>query len=59
MNNYQITSLMSDDVCPGKTIQTLIETNGVNDISLEDDGLIQIESFSDEKNQAAKDAISS
>ena len=41
----------------GKTIQTLIETYGLKDISVEDEGNIQIESFSETNNQACKEAI--
>ena len=41
----------------GKTIQDLITTYGVININLEDDGSIQIESFSIEKNQAVQAAI--
>jgi polyribonucleotide nucleotidyltransferase len=41
----------------GKTIQDLITNNGVTNINLEDDGSIQIESFSLEKNLAVKAAI--
>lgn len=41
----------------GKTVQTLIETFGVININLEDDGSIQIESFSQEKNELVKAAI--
>lgn len=41
----------------GKTVQSLMETHGVNNINLEDDGTVQIESFSSEKNEAAKEAI--
>ena len=38
-------------------MQTLIETFGVININLEDDGSIQIESFSQEKNELVKAAI--
>lgn len=41
----------------GKTVQTLIDTYGVKNINLEDDGSIQIESFSTEKNDLVKAAI--
>ena len=41
----------------GKTIQELITSNGVININLEDDGSIQIESYSLEKNLAVKAAI--
>lgn len=41
----------------GKTIQTIIETSGVKDITLEDDGTVQIESTSIEKNEAARELI--
>jgi hypothetical protein len=41
----------------GKTVQTLIETYGLTNINLEDDGCIQIESFSIEKNDIVKAAI--
>ena len=38
-------------------MQTLIDTYGVKNINLEDDGSIQIESFSAEKNELVKAAI--
>ena len=41
----------------GATVQKLIETYQVTNINIEDDGIIQIESFSIEKNEQAKDAI--
>lgn len=41
----------------GKTVQSLMETHGVININLEDDGSVQIESFSSEKNEATKEAI--
>lgn len=41
----------------GKTIQDLITNNGVTNINLEDDGSIQIESFSIEKNNLVRAAI--
>jgi len=41
----------------GKTIQSLIETHGVTNINLQDDGSVQVESFSDEANTNAKEAI--
>lgn len=41
----------------GKTVQSLVETYGVTNINIEDDGTIQIESFSDEKNDACKEAV--
>lgn len=41
----------------GKTVQTLIETYGLVNINLEDDGSIQVESFSAEKNDLVKAAI--
>lgn len=41
----------------GKTVQGLIETHKLININLEDDGSIQIESFSEESNEAAKQAI--
>jgi polyribonucleotide nucleotidyltransferase len=41
----------------GKTVQTLIETHGVVNINLEDDGSVQVESFSSEKNEEVKAAI--
>lgn len=41
----------------GKTVQTLIETYGITNINLEDDGEIQIESFSNETNYKVKEAI--
>eukprot|EP01038_Epipyxis_sp_PR26KG_P009558 gene9558-12871_t len=41
----------------GKTIQMLIETYGVTNINIEDDGSIQVESFSEEKNDKVKEAI--
>jgi polyribonucleotide nucleotidyltransferase len=41
----------------GKTIQSLIETFGLKNINIEDDGSVQIESFSSEKNEEAKIAI--
>ena len=41
----------------GKTVQTLIDTYGVKNINLEDDGSIQIESFSAEQNDLVKAAI--
>jgi polyribonucleotide nucleotidyltransferase len=41
----------------GKTIQTLIETSGVTNINIQDDGTVQVESFSDEKNEVARVAI--
>jgi polyribonucleotide nucleotidyltransferase len=41
----------------GKTVQGLMETHGVTNINLEDNGSVQIESFSTEKNDAAKEAI--
>jgi len=41
----------------GKTVQSLMETHGVININLEDDGTVQVESFSSEKNEAAKEAI--
>jgi polyribonucleotide nucleotidyltransferase len=42
----------------GKTIQTIIETYGVVNINVDDHGMIQVESFSDEKNNAVRDAVS-
>lgn len=41
----------------GKTVQSLIELYGLKNINLEDDGSIQIESLSNEKNEEAKAAI--
>eukprot|EP01041_Mallomonas_annulata_P004249 gene4249-8446_t len=41
----------------GKTIQMLIETYGVLNINIEDEGNVQVESFSMEKNEAVKAAI--
>lgn len=46
----------------GKTIQGLIETYGVENINLDDsgpdgDGIVQVMSFDDDKNSAAKEAI--
>eukprot|EP00597_Dinobryon_sp_UTEXLB2267_P006313 CAMPEP_0170079124 /NCGR_PEP_ID=MMETSP0019_2-20121128/15589_1 /TAXON_ID=98059 /ORGANISM="Dinobryon sp., Strain UTEXLB2267" /LENGTH=821 /DNA_ID=CAMNT_0010292435 /DNA_START=140 /DNA_END=2602 /DNA_ORIENTATION=+ len=41
----------------GKTVQTLIETYGLVNINLEDDGSIQVESYSTEKNDLVKAAI--
>lgn len=41
----------------GKTVQTLIETHGVENINLEDEGIVQVESFSDVKNEEVKAAI--
>lgn len=41
----------------GKTIQTLIETHGVTNINIQDDGTVQVESFSTEKCEEAKAAI--
>ena len=41
----------------GKTVQELISTHGVSNINIEDDGSIQVESFSAEKNEAVKAAI--
>lgn len=41
----------------GKTVQTLIDTYGLININLEDDGSIQVESFSTEKNELVKAAI--
>jgi polyribonucleotide nucleotidyltransferase len=41
----------------GKTVQTLIETHGVTNINLQDDGTVQVESFSNEKNDVCKAAI--
>lgn len=41
----------------GKTVQSLMETHGVININLEDDGTVQVESFSSEKNEATKEAI--
>ena len=41
----------------GKTVQTLIETHGLTNINIEDDGTVQIESLSVEKNAEAKEAI--
>ena len=42
----------------GKTVQMLIDTYQVTNINLEDDGTIQVESFSEEKNENVKTAIS-
>ena len=41
----------------GKTVQTLIETYKVTTINLQDDGSVQVESFSAEKNEEVKAAI--
>jgi polyribonucleotide nucleotidyltransferase len=44
----------------GKTIQTLTETHEVTNINIEEvgnEGVVQIESFDDDTNQAAKDAV--
>ncbi len=41
----------------GKTVQTLIESHGVLNINLDDEGIVQIESFSSEKNEEVKAAI--
>ncbi len=42
----------------GKTISQLIETHEVSNISIGDDGSIVIDSFSEEQNFRAKEAIS-
>ena len=41
----------------GKTVQTMRETYEITSINLEDDGSVQVESFSHEKNQAVKEFI--
>ena len=41
----------------GKTVQTMIEQHGLVNINLEDDGSVQIESFSHEKNEEVKELI--
>ena len=41
----------------GKTIQTMIEQYGLVNINIEDDGKVQIESFSTDKNEEVKLAI--
>ena len=41
----------------GKTVQTMIEQHGLVNINLEDDGSVQIESYSQEKNEEVKELI--
>ena len=41
----------------GKTVQTMIEQYGLVNINLEDNGSVQIESFSYEKNQEVMEVI--